>query len=136
MGLSLTQLGARFLLLFPGLPQGIVSSRALKQVIALPTRRKADLAAMMFDWAFRRRPLNDGETPLFSQPILQVHGTRDPLLPIRVTTPDIRIEGGGHLLPLTHPEEMNAILRDFVNSFSSPEQSDSRPVSLSAENWL
>jgi len=106
---------ARFLLLFPGLLQRLVASEEVdvfRQMAAMPTRRFAGLARMMFDWAYRRR--EDSETPCFSGPVLQIHGTRDPLLPIRLTTPDIRIPGGGHTLAATHSEQINEILKHFA----------------------
>ena len=106
---------AGFVLLFPGLLRWFVASgevRVIRQMIETPTRRFAGLARMMFDWAYRRR--DDSETHCFTGPMLQIHGTRDPLLPIRLTTPDIRISGGGHTLATTHAEEINAILKHFA----------------------
>ena len=106
---------ARLVLLFPGLLRWFIASeevKVMRQMVETPTRRFAGLARMMFDWAYRRR--DDSETPCFAGPMLQIHGTRDPLLPIRLTTPDIRISGGGHTLSMTHSEEINAILKRFA----------------------
>jgi pimeloyl-ACP methyl ester carboxylesterase len=50
----------------------------------------------------------------FDKPTLQIHGARDWLLPIRQTNPDIRIDGGGHLLTITHPERVNEAIGRFA----------------------
>jgi len=108
----LLQLGARLLLLVPGLRRRFVELEVGQQMTEIPTCRFAGLARMMFDWAYRRRE-ETGE-PIFSGRMLQVHGTRDPLLSMRRTTPDICIPGGGHTLTLTHTEEINEIIGRFV----------------------
>jgi len=108
----LLQLGARLLLLVPGLKRRFVEFEVGQQMTEMPTRRFAGLSRMMFDWAYRRR--EETEEVIFSGPTLQVHGTRDPLLPICWTNPDIRIPGGAHTLTLTHPKEINEIIGRFV----------------------
>jgi len=106
------QLGARFLLLVPGLRQRFKELEVGQQITEAPTRHLASLSGMMFDWAYCCR--DETEPPVFSGPTLQVHGTSDLLLPIRLTNPDIRISGGRHTLTLTHPKEINEILKRFV----------------------
>ncbi|MEQ1831114.1 MAG: alpha/beta hydrolase [Pirellula sp.] len=39
-------------------------------------------------------------------PLFQIHGDRDLTFPIRYTSADTVIHGGGHVLPLTHSEEI------------------------------
>ncbi len=48
-----------------------------------------------------------GEPPC---PVLQIHGSRDRVLPHRHTRPDVLISGGGHLLNITHSAEVNDFL--------------------------
>ena len=108
----LLQLGARLLLLVPGLQRRFVEFEVGQQMTEIPTRCFAGLSRMMFDWAYRRREETEGL--VFSGPTLQVHGTRDPLLSMRRTTPDICIPGGRHTLTLTHPKEINEIIERFV----------------------
>ena len=90
--------------------------KVLRQMTKMPVRRFACLARMMFDWAYRRR--NEAEPLPFSGTTLHIHGTRDPLLPIRLTNPDIRIEGGGHTLSTTHAEQINELLGQFVSELA------------------
>jgi pimeloyl-ACP methyl ester carboxylesterase len=43
--------------------------------------------------------------------VCQIHDGADRTLPIRHTRPDVVVAGGGHLLPLTHPQAVNEFLR-------------------------
>jgi pimeloyl-ACP methyl ester carboxylesterase len=43
-------------------------------------------------------------------PLIQIHGDSDETFPIRYTKADHVISGGGHVLPLTHCEELADIL--------------------------
>jgi pimeloyl-ACP methyl ester carboxylesterase len=45
-------------------------------------------------------------------PIHQIHGARDPILPWRLTRPDVLVRGGGHVLTLSNPQVVNAFIRD------------------------
>ncbi|MEZ6089211.1 MAG: alpha/beta hydrolase [Pirellulaceae bacterium] len=44
-------------------------------------------------------------------PLFRIHGDRDTTFPIRYTNADIVIRGGGHVLPVTHHEEVAEALR-------------------------
>lgn len=44
-------------------------------------------------------------------PLIKIHGDRDTTFPIRYINSDLVIDGGGHLLPLTHYQEIAAALR-------------------------
>ena len=103
------QLLARFILLFRRFWRHRIDPEILQQFTETPTSRLTRLTAMMLRWAYR-----PGCSPDFAGKTLQVHGSRDPLLPIRLTQPDIRIERGGHLLVLSHPTEINAMIQDCV----------------------
>jgi hypothetical protein len=107
------QLVAKLILLLPGLRQRSVVFDVVQQMTEMPTHRFANLARMMFDWAYRCRN-ETTEEPVFSGTTFQVHGTRDLLLPIRLTNPDISISGGGHDLTMTHSAQINEILEGFV----------------------
>lgn len=108
------QLGARFLLLFSFLWRRWFDPDTLRAFSGMKTTMLVRLTRMMLDWAYRHRNF-DEIAPVDTFPTIHVHGTRDLLLPIRRTKPDIRIPRGGHLLTLTHPEEINSIIRDFIN---------------------
>lgn len=48
-------------------------------------------------------------------PVLHIHGGRDPIIPRKRVTPQRVIEGGGHLISLTHAEEVNAFIAECLD---------------------
>ena len=58
--------------------------------------------AAVLDW----KPSTEAERI----PLFQIHGDRDSTFPIQYTEADTVIRGGGHILPLTHSEEIAEIL--------------------------
>lgn len=50
-------------------------------------------------------------------PVVAIHGTHDRILPCRNVHADEYVEGGGHLLPLTHPEEVSRFLHCQLERF-------------------
>lgn len=74
-------------------------------------RQLADADRRFLRWAsmalLRWKPCHDG----LAIPIRQIHGDRDRVLPHTLTTPDRLVHGGGHVLPMTHAEEVNEFLR-------------------------
>ena len=50
-------------------------------------------------------------TPLKDIPVFQIHGRRDLLIPARRVEADIVIPRGGHMINMTHAEEVNAFIR-------------------------
>jgi pimeloyl-ACP methyl ester carboxylesterase len=49
-------------------------------------------------------------------PIHQIHGSADRLIPLPCVRRDRVVSGGGHLLPLTHPREVNRFLAEVVSA--------------------
>jgi pimeloyl-ACP methyl ester carboxylesterase len=47
-------------------------------------------------------------------PIHHIHGSADRLIPLRLVRPGYVVPGGGHLLSLTHPQEVNAFLAEAI----------------------
>ena len=52
-----------------------------------------------------------GPPPTSNVPVFHIHGRRDRVLPIRLTSPTDVVEGGGHIIAVTHPGEVTAFLR-------------------------
>ena len=63
----------------------------------------------MLDWAFE----SSQEVPERKTPLLQIHGEKDRLIPIKNVQPDVVIPGGGHLFLLTHFDAVRPILQDL-----------------------
>ncbi len=60
-------------------------------------------------WSLQRI-LDWSAEPVVDCPVLQIHGNRDWVLPISNTQPDVVVQGGGHVISLTHANEVN----DFI----------------------
>ena len=56
-----------------------------------------------------------------SVPVFHIHGDRDPIIPVGNVAADMVVNGGGHVINLTHAEEVNrfiaAAARRVVGSF-------------------
>jgi pimeloyl-ACP methyl ester carboxylesterase len=55
--------------------------------------------------------------PLAGVPIFAIHGDKDHILPLGRRPVDVAVRGGGHLLTLTHPREVNEGLRVIKERF-------------------
>ena len=55
--------------------------------------------------------------PPLGIPVVHLHGDRDRVLPASLTRPDVLVPGGGHVLPLTHPETVNEFLRSQMEKY-------------------
>ncbi len=49
--------------------------------------------------------------PLVDVPIFQIHGGRDRMIPARRVRPNVLIPDGGHLINVTHAEDVNEYIR-------------------------
>lgn len=67
----------------------------------------------VFRWSLARI-LDWTASPNLTCPILHIHGDRDFVLPIRYTQPDTIVAGGGHVISLTHPSDVNDFIRSAV----------------------
>ena len=45
---------------------------------------------------------------------MHIHGSKDRILPVRFVQCDIAIEGGGHLMVLTHSATLNEIIQHLL----------------------
>lgn len=70
--------------------------------------------ALVLKWSLSRI-LDWDATPEVDCPIYQIHGDRDFVLPARHTTPDRLIRGGGHVISLSHPEQVSGFLRHVID---------------------
>ena len=54
--------------------------------------------------------------PLEGIPVFQIHGRRDLMIPARRVEADVVIPGGGHLINMTHAEEVNAFIAAAIKA--------------------
>ncbi|MDR2344835.1 MAG: alpha/beta hydrolase [Planctomycetaceae bacterium] len=108
------QLLVKTIKLLPNFIHRSILPDAVEQIASMPTRKFAELSRMMFDWAYKKRDTNESHKNCSDIPSIHIHGNRDMLLPIKLTNPDIIIEGGGHILALTHPNQINEHIQKFI----------------------
>lgn len=93
----------------------------------------AHSAMERFRWLVRSTPRVDGQTYLravrrpVTVPVLQLHGTADPCVPVtaaRSVTGDPygfrQVDGAGHFLAEEAPDEVSALLVEWLGSLGSP----------------
>ena len=76
----------------------------------------------VFKWSLARI-LDWNSTPTVDCPVFHIHGDRDYVLPLRYTKPNTIIAGGGHVISLTHPTDVNDFIRSVISQ-AMGEQSD------------
>jgi pimeloyl-ACP methyl ester carboxylesterase len=79
-------------------------------------RQVSDADAAFLRWACRAVMTWEPAPQPFPFPIHQIHGMRDPILPWRLTSPDVLVRGAGHVLSLTHPREVNEFIRSRLHT--------------------
>jgi pimeloyl-ACP methyl ester carboxylesterase len=57
----------------------------------------------------------DWKNTTIPQPLYHIHGTRDEIFPIRLTTPTHVFPKGGHMFLITHPEAVNNFLLEVLS---------------------
>jgi pimeloyl-ACP methyl ester carboxylesterase len=96
--------------------------------LAVQTFRQLDhqrrrLCATMFQeadprwitWAIRAI-LQWQPTPLADTPVFHIHGQRDRMIRASMVTADLMVADGGHLINLTHAEQVNDFIRKVLTS--------------------
>lgn len=51
---------------------------------------------------------------LLTLPVFQIHGEKDPVIPVGNVRPTRVVKGGGHLINVTHESEVNAFIRESI----------------------
>ncbi len=99
----------------------VLSPLALELLTHLKTKQRNFLVEMFREadsgfmkWALAAilawEPSPPPETP-----VRQIHGSRDLLLPVANAEPDEVVPGGGHLINMTHPAEVNAFIQKAID---------------------
>lgn len=67
----------------------------------------------IFRWSLRQ-VLEWKTAPEISCRVFHIHGSNDRILPASLTRPDHLIEGGGHVISITHSKQVNAFIRSIL----------------------
>ena len=70
--------------------------------------------ALFLKWACRAVLEWPGVSHAAHVPVYQIHGDKDFVLPVKNTTPDRIVSGGGHALSMSHPEAVTAFLKEML----------------------
>ena len=118
--------------LMPILPLGawsvakLLAKPVVQMRLSVPREQK-ELAVTMFresdsrfmHWTVETL-LSWQPTPLGGTAVFHIHGSRDPLIPARRVDADRFIAGGGHLINVSHAEEVNGFIsQSYVQSQAS-----------------
>jgi pimeloyl-ACP methyl ester carboxylesterase len=79
-------------------------------------RQAADADPTFLRWACRAVLTWEPPAGRPAFPVHQIHGERDPILPCRCTRPDVVVGGAGHVLSLSHPEQVNQFIRERIRA--------------------
>jgi thioesterase domain-containing protein len=110
--------GAHGLELVPGAAAALdaLVSHWLSPAVGSMVQQLADTDRRFFRWAalavLRWKPSADPPVP-----VLQIHGGRDHMLPHRFTRPDVLVRGAGHLLSMSHGDEVTQFLRAGMEKY-------------------
>lgn len=88
-----------------GFALGSVSRGVLRQL--------SEADGTFLSWAMRALLEWQPSPEVTNLNVVQIHGDRDWLLPVSLSRADRTIQSAGHLLSITHPEEVN----DFIGSY-------------------
>jgi len=102
--------------------------RLLGSVIRRPTRgilmQLSDADAKFLRWGaqsiLRWRPSAD----VAKVRIFQIHGEKDRVFPIQMTQADLTVPGAGHLIAVTHPQEVRQFIINQISSIESRSSDD------------
>ncbi len=95
--------------------KGVLASteRIVRPNVLSPLRVIAEEAGGFHRWAgvaaLRWNPPREAPYPVF-----QIHGDRDPVFNSGRSLAETIVPGGGHLLPLTHPQIVNQFLKEGI----------------------
>ena len=99
------------------LQRSAASSAESARLVASPAvagvmRQFSSANADVLRWSARQILRWDSEYD--DLPTFHIHGDRDRVFPIRYTTPDEIVQGGGHVISLTHGPKVNEFLRKHL----------------------
>ena len=83
-----------------------------RQFIEIPLDNFYWIACRTLDW-------NEAPPEHYDFPLFQIHGAWDPVLHCRRTSPDVAIPRAGHLITLSHADEVNAFIREKIEAIEA-----------------
>ncbi len=95
-------------------PLGTRSGRRLSPHLGGLARQFGAADRAVLRWSMRQM-LTWSEPPVVTCPVFRIHGDCDRVLPLR-GKPEVIVPGGGHVISLTHPEQVNGFIDQCLRS--------------------
>lgn len=93
------------------------ATRSKRPHLAGVARQLHQADPIVLKWSFNQ-VLQWRSSPELSCPVYKIHGEKDHVFPLACTQPDAVVEGGGHLISLTHGREVNQFMRACLKRHS------------------
>lgn len=106
--------------------RAVVSARMMAHFEGLDDEQYQVLRTMVTDTEvtklrrFARMILSWKAPAGYPCPIHQIHGSRDMVIPLSRVRPEVVIPGGGHLINMTHANEVNTFVARYLGSGKQP----------------
>ena len=118
------RIGKRFRGLIPYLPMRVLQTltgvfecpgvRSLFPFRRILARQFREANRELFRWSLDQI-CRWSEPPVVDCPVWHIHGDNDLVLPASRTTPDCLVAGAGHVLSLSHPQDINRFIRECLH---------------------
>jgi len=92
--------------------RAFTSESSMDKILVLQMIDEADSNFLL--WAMKA--VLKWENKELPQPLWHIHGSRDMVFPIKLTRPSHTIRRSGHMVVMSHSEEVNGILQDIFTS--------------------
>lgn len=79
-------------------------------------KQMSESDASFLRWACRAVLEWPGAENMGDTPVVQIHGGKDLVLPVKNTQPDCVVSGAGHALSMSHPDAVTAFLKRYIMS--------------------
>jgi len=95
------------------LSSGSLSAGNVKELL----KQMSDSDAEFMKWACWAVLNWKGEVDTAGVPVYHIHGEKDFVLPVKNTSPDVIVKGGGHLISISHAKEVSDFLVNTIRIF-------------------
>lgn len=106
-----------------------LQAKMLEQLIPENIPHRADYLSMIRDYSPELARWQSGAATRWElaaplqMPVFHIHGEADKIIPLsKIPQPDQVVQGGGHLINLTHADRVNAFIRQSLDRITAAER--------------
>lgn len=89
----------------------------VEMAVSYPTAQIRAFGHMVMDWS---------GVDSVSCPVISIHGDSDRIIPVKCAEPDLILENAGHAFTLTHAQQTNSAIREFLRTCANEESQPTR----------